>query len=91
MESTVVQLLETVSSKVNMAENITIVERDKVFPEQFDKIMKENFGVVFSPLPLFRFGEIILEQTCALSTRRVKFLFPCGKNFHRWNSAIAST
>jgi len=58
-----VQLLETVLRKVNMAKNITIVERDKVFPELFNKIMKQIFDVIFSPLPLFHFGETVLEQT----------------------------
>lgn len=91
VEGPVVQLLKTVSSKVNMAENITIVEGDIVFPELFDKIMKEIFDVIFSPLPLFNFGEIILEQTRALSTQRRSFFVPCGKNFRRWNSVIAST
>jgi len=91
VEGPVVQLLKTVSSKVKMAENITIVQRDKVFPELFDKIMKENVDLTFSSLPLFHFGETILKQTRALSTQRGKFLVPCGKNFHRWNSVIAST
>ena len=85
------QLSETVLRKVNMVENIAIVERDKVFPELFNKIMKEIFDVIFSPLPLFHFGETVLEQTYALSTQRGKFLVPCGKNFRRWNSVIAST
>jgi hypothetical protein len=75
---------------MNMAENITITERDKVFPELFDKIIKK-IDVIFTPLSLFRFGETITEQTYGLSTQRGKFLVPCGKNFHRWNNVIAST
>jgi hypothetical protein len=74
-----------------MAKNITIVERDNVFPELFNKIMKEIFDIIFSPLPLFHFGETVLEKTCTLSTQRGKFLVPCGKNFRRCNSVIAST
>jgi hypothetical protein len=66
VEGRVVLLLNTVSSTVNMAENITIVERDKIFLELFDKTMKENFDVIFSLLPVFQFGETILEQTYAL-------------------------
>lgn len=46
MEGPVVQVLQTLSRKANMAENITIAERDKVSPELFDKIMKENFTLV---------------------------------------------
>jgi len=45
VEGPVVQLLKTVSKKVSMTENITIVERDKVFPELFDKIKRYRFPV----------------------------------------------
>jgi len=34
--------------------------------------MKENVDFSFSPLPLFHFGETVLEQTCALYQHREK-------------------
>jgi hypothetical protein len=88
VEGSVLRLLKTMSSEMNMTENVTFVERDKVFPELFEKVMKENFDIFFSPLPLFPFGGAILEQTYALSTQRGKIVVPCGKNFHRWNSVL---
>jgi hypothetical protein len=88
VEAPVMKLLKTVSSKMNMTQNMTFVERDKVFPELFGKVVKGSFDVVFSPLPLFQFGDSILEQTYALSTLRGKFVVPCGKNFHRWISVV---
>ena len=50
---------------MNMAENITFVERYKIFPELFYKVTKESFDLTSS---LFHSGETILEQTSALST-----------------------
>jgi hypothetical protein len=43
--------------------------------------MKDNFEVIFSPLP--HFGETILEQTYALSTQRETFLAPSGMDYYR--------
>jgi hypothetical protein len=88
VEEPVVRLLNTMSSKMNITVNITFVERDKVFPELVEKVRNENFDVIFSPLPLFYFDGGILEQTFALSTQRGKYVVPCGKNLHRWNSIL---
>lgn len=87
-EGPVMRLLKTVSSKMNMTENITGVETDRVFPELFTKIKDGKFDVLFSPLSLLHFGKTFLDETYVLSQKRGRFVVPCGQTFARWNSVI---
>ncbi|PNF30095.1 hypothetical protein B7P43_G03135 [Cryptotermes secundus] len=87
-EGPVMRLLKTVSSKMNMTENITGVENDRVFPELFTKIKDGKFDVLFSPLSLLHFGKTFLDETYVLYQKRGRFVVPCGQTFSRWNSVI---
>jgi hypothetical protein len=87
-EGPIMRLLKTVSSKLNMTENIMGVESDRVFPELFTKIREGKFDVLFSPLSLLHFGKTLLDETYVLSQKRGRFVVPCGQTFPRWNSII---
>lgn len=87
-EGPVMRLLKTVASKMNMTEDITGVETNRVFPELFTKIKDGKFDILFSPLSLLHFGKTFLDETYVLSQKRGRFIVPCGQTFSRWNSII---